>query len=228
MELQLMGKFRWRLLLLVVAGATPLTGCGVTKLNVKADIPPLLMTPLPFAVGVRIPKSFAEYVQKEQVRDARWEINLGVAQTAAIRRVAGAMFERTLKLGDQTPGEAAAIAGQGLNAILETSLDSYVYLLPSPGGAEYFSATIGYKVDLQALDGNLVGSWVYEGYGSAPSSGLSSTEGVELVTGLAIRDACANLAVHLPEQELIRNLLPPAATPAATPPAADPQPATGT
>jgi hypothetical protein len=71
----------------------------------------------------------------------------------------------------------------------------------------------------------VIGSWIYEGYGSAPSRGLGSAEGVELVTGLAVRDACANLAAHLPEQELVRNLLTPAAsTPA---PTSVPAPASG-
>ncbi len=42
------------------------------------------------------------------------------------------------------------------------------------------------------------------------------------MTALAIRDACANLAAHLPDQELVRDLLaPPAATGAAAPPRND-------
>jgi hypothetical protein len=58
------------------------------------------------------------------------------------------------------------------------------------------------------------GSWVYEGYGT-PSRGISDSKGVALVSGLAIRDACANIAAHLPDQELVRNLLaPPVAAPA--------------
>jgi hypothetical protein len=94
-----------------------------------------------------------------------------------------------------------------------------VYLLPStaPGASAFFSATIGFKVDLKSADGTVLGSWVYEGYGSAPERGLSASEGVALVSGLAIRDACANLAVHLPEQDLMRNLLAPAPAPAPAP-----------
>ncbi len=206
------------------AGVIAMSGCGPTRLNVKPDIPPLLMTPMPLAMGVRIPKSFAEYVQKENAQERQWEIRLGPGQADAIRRVTGAMFEHTLMLSDQAPGDEAAIAANKLNGILETTLDSYVYLLPTPGGSEYYSATIGYKVNLLAVDGRVLGSWIYEGYGSAPARGLGSAKGVEMVTGLAIRDACANLAVHLPDQELVRDLLnPPAPTPA-TPSASTPAP----
>ena len=218
MKVQRFKSLSWGLALLACAGAAPLAGCGPTRLNVKADIPPLLMVPLPLAMGVRIPKTFAVYVQKETGQDRQWEINLGVAQADAIRRVTAAMFEHTLVLGDQVSGDARLIAEYKLNAILETTLDSYVYLLPSSGGADFFSATIGYKVNLESVDGNVLGSWIYEGYGSAPSRGLGDAEGVKLVTGLAIRDACANLAVHLSDQELIRNLLPaPVSTPTPTP-----------
>lgn len=204
----------------VSVAALVLTGCGPTRLTIKPEIPPLLMTPMPLAMGVRLPKTFAEYVQKEKTQEQEWEVNLGPGQADAIRRVTSAMFEHTLVLGDEAPGDAANIASHKLNAILEPTVDSYVYLLPSAGGADYYSATIGYKVNLISVDGKVLGTWIYEGYGSAASKGLGSAKGVELVTGLAVRDACANLAVHLPDQELVRNLLTPApATPAPVPPA---------
>ena len=199
--------------LLAGTGVVALCGCGPTRLTVHADIPPLLVQAMPLTMGVSIPKSFAEYVQKEKVQDGQWDINLGAAQAQAIGRVMQAMFRRTVMLGDQAPGQGGASAAE-LNGIVETTLDSYVYLLPSsaPGASAFFSATIGFKVDLKSPDGTMLGSWVYEGYGSAPERGLSPAEGVALVSGLAIRDACANLAVHLPEQELLRNLLTPAPT----------------
>jgi len=202
---------RWLRLLLVGASIVGLSGCGTTRLDVRAPIPPLLVVPMPLSMGVSIPKSFAEYVQKEKIQENQWEINLGGAQAGAVSHVMQALFEHTVMLGDQPPAPGGAGVA-GLNGIVETTLDSYVYLLPVPGSSEFYSATIGFKVNLESPDGKLLGSWVYEGYGSAPERGLSASEGVALVSGLAIRDACANLAVHLPEQELLRNLLAPAAT----------------
>ena len=205
----------------------PLTGCGPTRLDVRPTIPPLLMQPMPLSMGVRIPKSFSEYVQKEKTQEREWVITLGPGQADAVRTVTAAMFAHTVPFGDQTPGDAQAIAANKLNGILETTLDSYVYLLPSPGGADFYSATIGYKVNLHAADGTLLGSWVYEGYGSAPSRGLSDAKGVTRVTALAIRDACANIAAHLPDQELVRNLLEPPKPTAPEAPGTAPEPATG-
>ena len=211
-------RARWARLLLIAVWVLPLTACGPTHLTIKNDIPPLLMPPLPLAMGVRLPKAFSGYTQKESAEGREWLIALGAAQADAMQRVTSAMFKSTLVLGDRSPEDAANIAAHKLNAIIEPSLDSYVYLLPSPNGADFYSATIGYKVNLEATDGTVLGSWIYEGYGSAPSRGLSDVAGVELVTKLAIRDACANMAAHMPDQELIRNLLAPE-TPA---PAAEP------
>jgi hypothetical protein len=196
--------------------ALALAGCGPTRLTVHTDVPPLLVVPLPKTIGLRLPKSFSSYVQKERVLEQPWEIELGTAQAEAMRRVMNALFEHVVVL----EGDArSAPGGQRLDGIIETTLDSYVYLLPTAGSSEFYSATIGFKVNLESPDGTLLGSWIYEGYGSAPDHGLSNDEGVALVSALAIRDACANLAVHLPEQELLRNLLAPAApAPAPAPP----------
>jgi len=218
MRLGFTHRSRWPWVLLIGVWVLPLSACGPTKLTIKNDIPPLLMPPLPLAMGVRLPKTFTGYTQKETAEGREWLIALGVAQADAMKRVTSAMFQSTVVLGDHAPGDAATIAAHKLSAIIEPSLDSYVYLLPSPNGADFYSATIGYKVNLEATDGTVLGSWIYEGYGSAPSRGLGDAAGVELVTQLAIRDACANMAAHLPDQELIRNLLAPE-TPA---PAAEP------
>lgn len=205
---------------------TVLGGCGPTRLTVPTDVPSLLVVPMPMTMGLRMPKSFTEYVQKEKVLQSPWEINLGGAQAEAMRRVMSALFEHVIVLGD---GTTEAATGPHLDGIIETTLDSYVYLLPSPGASEFYSATIGFKLNLESPNGTLLGSWVYEGYGSAPERGLSNSEGVTLVSALAIRDACANLAVHLPEQELLRNLLAPPPPPAEAAPATTaPEAAPGT
>lgn len=213
-----------------------LVGCGPTRMTVPTDVPSLLVVPMPVTMGLRMPKSFTEYVQKENVQNAQWQIDLGKGQAEAMRRVMAALFQHVVVLEEGNSGSAA---GQHLDGIIETTLDSYVYLLPSPasGASEYYSATIGFKVNLESPDGTLLGSWVYEGYGSAPERGLTNFKGIKLVSALAIRDACANLAVHLPEQELLRNLLAPPSqsapatgqelTPLPSPPASPPAPPTG-
>jgi hypothetical protein len=186
---------------LVLCGANLLTGCGPTRLVIRDSVPAPQVTSLPLNMGLRVPESFSTQVQKETVGSSSWEILLGPAQVAALRRVASAMFA-------QISVFTASDSATGVDGVVETSLDSYIYLLPSSGTSNYYSANIGYKVNLQAKDGTLIGSWIYEGYGSVPSRRVNTKEGVMRATELAIRDAFANFAVHLPQQDLVLGLLP--------------------
>ena len=195
--------------LLALAGSAVLSGCGPARLLVKGNIPAPVVTAMPLAVAVRLPKSFTDYVQKDELNQSKLEIEIGVAQGGAFQRITKAMFQRTLLLGDAAANDAAQMAAQGVQALIEVSVDSFIYLQPANGGSEFYSATIGYKLDLHAPDGALLGSWIYEGYGSVPARGNSFKEGITGATALAIRDACANIAVHLPQQEIIQALLTP-------------------
>lgn len=191
--------------------AVLLAGCSTPHIVVRASVPQPLIAPLPLTVGVRLPDGFAAHVQKEEVSEGRLEIEFGPAQAEAMRRIAGAMFQTTVPLGPLAAGENAALPA-GVHASFAPSLDSYVFVLPSENAAEYYSATIGYKVEIGAPDGTLLGSWVYEGYGSVPARSISRLNGINRATALAIRDACANIAVNLPRQEIVRNLLAPPAS----------------
>jgi hypothetical protein len=182
-------------------------GCAAPSLTVIARIPPPLITPLALTMGLRVTDEFARQMQKEPVGNEEWRIVLGTAQSEAFKRVAGAMFREAVTLGDKGASEAEGGAPQQLDAILEASLDSFSTLVPS-AGSSYYSATIGYRFDLQDADGKELGSWIYEGYGSVPSRSGGHKSGVSEAAGLAIRDAFANMAVHLPEQEIVRKLLP--------------------
>ncbi len=194
-----------------------LAGCGPQRLVLNGSVPEPVVSSLPMAMGLRLPVSFTGYVQKEKLNGTNLEIDLGAAQTNAFKRVLPALFARTVMLADRSEGDREKLTAQGAEYVIETAVDSYIYLLPGKEGSDYYSARIGYKLDLLSLDGKVVGSWIFEGYGSVPSRRTSVKQGVAEATQLAIRDACANIAVHLPQQELVRKLLAPAdATPTAT------------
>jgi hypothetical protein len=192
-----------------LASWAALTGCGPARLTVVANIPTPVVSAMPLSVALRLPKTFAEYVQKDELGQSKLEIELGAAQTNAFKTVTAAMFQRTLMLSDAAAGDAALMAAQNVQALIEYKLDSYIYLQPTSGGSEFYSATVGYQLELRTPDGQTLGSWIYEGYGSVPARGANQKEGITRATALAIRDACANIAVHLPQQEIVQNLLAP-------------------
>jgi hypothetical protein len=206
---------RSTLVLFGITGCAALAACGAARYRVSEDLPAPLVSALPLNVAVRLPKAFSEYVQKDELGGSKIEIELGAAQVSAIRRVTGAMFQHTLMLSDESADDAERMAAQGISALIEVSVDSYVYLLPTSGSSDFYSASIGYKLELRTPDSKVLGSWIYEGYGSVPESGVGQKEGILRASALAIRDACANIAVHLPQQEIMQSLVtpsPPATT----------------
>lgn len=206
---------RSMLVLLTACGGLAQFGCGAAQYLVGGEIPTPLVTPLPLNIAVRLPKAFTEYVQKDELNQSKIVIQIGKAQAGAMRRITSSMFQHTLPFGDESPADAAQMTAQNISALLEVGVDSYVYLQPTNGGSEFYSATIGYKLDLRSPDGKALGSWIYEGYGSVPERGSNMKDGITRATALAIRDACANIAVHLPQQEIVLHLLAPP-TPSAT------------
>jgi hypothetical protein len=185
-----------------------LAACSVPRMQIEAKVPAPLITPMPLSVGVRLPAAFVGHIQKEDFGESSFELAFGTTQAAAVRRVTSAMFEHAVQLD-------AGAAAPDLQALLDLSLDSFTFVLPVENAAEYYSATIGYRVDISGPDGGALGSWIFEGYGSVPARGTSRKAGIADATALAIRDACANIAVHLPQQEIMRKLLAPPAPPAA-------------
>lgn len=206
---------RSMLVLLAACGGLGQLGCGAAQYQVGGEIPTPVVVPLPLSIAVRLPKAFTEYVQKDELNQSKIVIQIGTAQAGAMRRITSSMFQHTLLLGDEAPADTEQMTAQNVAALLEVGVDSYVYLQPTNGGSEFYSATIGYKLDLRSPDGKALGSWIYEGYGSVPERGSNMKDGITRATALAIRDACANIAVHLPQQEIIQKLLAPP-TPSAT------------
>jgi hypothetical protein len=134
------------------------------------------------------------------------------------------MFEHVVVVESVNAG---AQAGGEVRAILEPSVEEYAFVTPRDAGSPFFAVSIKYRVNIYSPDGRLADSWGFTGYGTSPSSGLSSSAPLATATALALRDAGAKLAVEFREQAIVRGLMPDAAQPvgAPAPSAAEPSPA---
>lgn len=195
-------------------------GCGPARVSVEYRIPEPQVQALPLAVGLRLAPGFTTYVHKEEINETTLEIHLGPSQSDALRRIAARLFERAVEFDTAPPPEAAALP------VLEPAVIGYAYVFPTKG-SDFYSVTINYRISLLGADGTVTDNWEYAGYGSVPSRRTGRTKGLMMATAAAVRDASANLAAHLPEQPMIRNLLAGNAAPAAPAgEAADPPDAT--
>lgn len=194
-----------------------LAGCGAVSLVAKTNIPTPLVTKVPVAVALYIPKDFAQYRHQEERWSTDWNIDLGKAQTDGITRLMTAMFERVVLVESVNAG---AQLGGDVRAILEPSVEEYAFVTPRDAGSPFYAVSIKYRVNVYSADGRLADSWGFTGYGTSPSQGLSSSTPLAAATALAMRDAGAKLAVEFREQAIVRGLLPDAPQPEAQP--ADP------
>jgi hypothetical protein len=201
-----------------------LTGCGSVSLVASTNIPTPLVSKVPVTVALHVPKEFAAYVHKEERWSTDWNVDLGKAQAEGITRLMTAMFDRVIVVDSVNAG---AQAGGDVKAILEPSVEEYAFVTPRDAGSPFFAVSIKYRVNVYSPDGRLADSWGFTGYGTSPSSGLSSSTPLATATALALRDAGAKLAVEFREQAIVRGLMPdssipipsstPTADPAATP-----------
>jgi hypothetical protein len=205
-----------------------LSGCGSVSLVASTNIPMPLVAKVPVTVALHVPKEFAAYVHKEERWSTDWNVDLGKAQAEGITRLMTAMFDRVIVVESVNAG---AQAGGDVKAILEPSVEEYAFVTPRDAGSPFFAVSIKYRVNVYSPDGRLAESWGFTGYGTSPSSGLSSSSPLATATALALRDAGAKLAVEFREQAIVRGLMPdssipipsdappsdPAVTPAETP-----------
>jgi hypothetical protein len=103
-------------------------------------------------------------------------------------------------------------------------VEEYAFVTPRDAGSPFFAVSIKYRMNVYSPDGKLADSWGFTGYGTSPSSGLSTADPLAAATALAMRDAGAKLAVEFREQAIVRGLLP--ASPTADSPAQTPTPET--
>jgi hypothetical protein len=193
-----------------------IAGCGPVKLTASTNIPEPLVVKIPVAVALFLPKEFSEYVHKEERWSTDWNVDLGKAQSDGIKRLMNAMFERVAQVDSISAG---AGAGADVRAILEPSVEEFAFVTPRDAGSPFFAVSIKYRVNVYTPDGRLADSWGFTGYGTAPASGLTSSDPLARATSLALRDAGAKLAVEFREQAIVRGLLP-APPGAETPPPA--------
>jgi hypothetical protein len=197
-----------------------LSGCGSVSLVASTNIPTPLVAKVPVTVALHVPKEFAAYVHKEERWSTDWNVDLGKAQADGITRLMTAMFDHVILVESVNAG---AQAGGDVKAILEPSVEEYAFVTPRDAGSPFFAVSIKYRVNVYSPDGRLADSWGFTGYGTSPSSGISSSTPLATATALALRDAGAKLAVEFREQAIVRGLLPDSAIPIPSEtPSADP------
>lgn len=201
-----------------------LAGCGPTRFEAQAVIPPPLVTRIPVVVGVYMPAEFREAVHREEHDGVDYEIAIGASQSAGFDRLLTAMFERVVPVASVDAGAATDPAIRG---VLEPVLEEFSFVTPQDTGDSMYAVSLRYRINAYTPAGQPVDSWTFTGYGaqvggSMPGAGSGP---LQKAAAIAMRDAGAKLAVEFREQAIARGLLEASpAAPAAAPAEAQPPP----
>jgi len=186
----------------LLAALSGLSACGDVNVSASAEFPKPLVEPLPLKLGVYYSDEFAKYQHAEERWGVEWKVELGQFHVTMADRLFAAAFRDTVKLKAPADGQNSDV-----RAVVEPRIEQYSFITPRDTGAKYYAVTIKYRLNIFAPDGRLADSLTFTGYGSAVSSGMTSTKPMLLATRKAMRDAAAKFLVQFPEQDVMKKLL---------------------
>lgn len=189
-------------LALPLFAALVISACGDVEVATDVEFPTPLVDELPFTVGVYYSDEFRKYVHAEDRWGVEWKVQLGQFHVRMGDKLFDAAFRDTVLV--KSPSDAPA---EQVRAVVEPRIEQYSFITPRDTGAKYYAVTIRYRLNVYAPDGRLADSLTFTGYGSAPSSGVTSTNPMILATKAAMRDAAAKFLVQFPEQGVTKKMI---------------------
>jgi hypothetical protein len=186
----------------VLAAMSALCACGDVNVAANAEFPKPLVEPLPLRLGVYYSDEFSAYQHAEERWGVEWKVELGQFHVTMADKLFDAAFRDTVKLKAPADGQTSDV-----RAVVEPRIEQYSFITPRDTGAKYYAVTIKYRLNVFAPDGRLADSLTFTGYGSAVSSGMTSTKPMLIATRKAMRDAAAKFLVQFPEQDVVKKLV---------------------
>jgi hypothetical protein len=188
--------------LLITTGL--LSACSQSVV-VTTDFPEPLVEPLPLTVGVHYDPALTDYVYTEELPgDGTWSFTLGEVNSKLFDGAFAALFEHTIAVED-TGGTGDPY--DGLNAVIEPTLEAFEFSLPRQSRSEQYSVWIRYRLNVYKPDGTLITGWPVSAYGQSDSQTFGKSKSMEQATINALRDAFASIVIGFPKQPGIKAAL---------------------
>jgi hypothetical protein len=187
----------------VALALAAIAGCGDVKVKAEPKLPTALVSKLPLTVGVYYADNFRTYKHREDRWGSGYEVDLGPGHVHLADQLFNLEFAGTVPVAslDAVPKDAH------FAAIVEPRIERFSFLTARDTGGQYFAVTIDYRLNLFNAKGERIDSFTFVGYGSAPSTGMSSANPLAAATQSAMRDAAAKFLVQFPEQGTVKKLL---------------------
>ena len=179
---------------------------GCTKSVPVADsFPSPVIEPMPLDVGLHYNDSLQEFAHNKAVTaGTKYQVELGPSHLKLFDRLFGSMFQNVMPVHDV---ESASLNAHDIDAIIEPTIDEYVFNTPDDNGTDYYEVSIRYQISVYSPSGELLTSWPVTGYGKSRSSKFKSGQAVGKATTEAMRDAAAFMAIEFREVPEVKRLM---------------------
>jgi len=194
-----------------------LGACSGATVQLDDDIPSPLIEPLPLKMGVYLQPALTQYVYEERIADhGDWRIEVGPMQTKLFMQMAGAMFQKAVRVNAISPLQA------GLDGVLVPTIADFQISIPDQTRSDFYEVWIKYSIRVYDHSGQLVADWPLTAYGKASEKDYSwyqTTQGpaMQVATLRALRDAGAFLVMGFPKVPAIKAWMNTLPTSGATP-----------
>lgn len=178
----------WLLMILL------LSGCAAS-VTVPVEAPQPLVDRLPLTAKLVLSDEFKDfaYEEDEEKRSVK-RLSMGAAQTAVFENVFGGVFQLT--------------NSESADLTITPEVLSLQYSAPRETQLNLYEVFLRYRVQIEDAKKRKVADWVLKGYGKTPTAQFTSAErAFELATLTALRDVGAQIAIGLPLQKSIKQLV---------------------
>lgn len=186
----------------LVLGLALLAGCASNiALTPEPELPRALTVPLPATTGLVIDDALRRYRHEETRGNANWKVELGPGHERLVRDLFRASFAEVREYPDL--GQARNQAG--VDVLMRPAIEQFSFATANDTGRDYWAATIRYRLDVHAPDGEPVDTLTLSGYGSARDGGGQAAS-LRRATLAAMRDAAAKFLVQFPAHPVATSL----------------------
>jgi hypothetical protein len=193
---------RWWRLAILSGGLSLLAGCGGVTIAPKSELPRALVDKIPAKVGLLLGSEQRSYKHIETRGGVDWSVDLGEGHQALSRQVFTGLFADVVELSELD----IASSSQSLQGIFEPKIELFSFATARETGGEYVAVTIRYVITVLTPEGEVHDRLTLTGYGSNPTSGLSSSDPVAGAARAAMRDAAAKILTQLPSLAVAKEL----------------------
>ena len=186
----------------LLLAVTILSACSSQVKIDNPNIPKLLVTQLPFTVGIIYPDNFDGFIHEEKVIGKKsWQVDFTQSNILLFNEVFRSFFTTSKVIVSSNDN-----ASENFDFTIYPTIDAIEFSVPEQSQDETFSVWIRYRIKIYNDNGKEIVNWPISAYGKTSTSTFSDEQDLAKAAILAMRDAAALILLQLEKTQEFNNL----------------------